>query len=202
MAQVTTSTTTTAAEIRTAARQQLRDALLDATHALVLSVGWQRVRMGAVAAAVGVSRQTLHTEFGTKSALGEALVRRETERFLLGVAEAVGQHPEELGAAVRTAVEYALGRAAEDPLLRAILTGYGDDALLPLVASRSTLEAASASMRASLAGHLAGVAPERVDEVVDSLVRLVLSHVVVPGDPPAVVAPRLARLVEASLSAG
>jgi AcrR family transcriptional regulator len=94
--------TTTAAEIRSAARQQLRDALLDAVHSLVVTVGWRRVRMGAVAAAVGVSRQTLHTEFGTKEALGQALVARETDRFLLGVTGALERHPGALGPAVRT----------------------------------------------------------------------------------------------------
>lgn len=71
---------------------------------------------------------------------------------------------------------------------------------MPLVASRSTLDAASAVRRTSLRNHLAGVAPECVDEVVDSLVQLVLSHPMVPSDPPEVVGDRLARLVQPALS--
>jgi AcrR family transcriptional regulator len=190
---------TTAAEIRSAARQQLRDALLDATHALVVELGWHRVRMGTVASAVGVSRQTLHSEFGTKEALGQALVMRETDRFLLGVRAALESHAGALGPAVRTAVEYALRRAAEDPLIRAILTGSSEDTLLPLLTSRPTLEAASAAMRGWIGAHFPELADDRVHEVVDSLTRLVLSHAVVPVDPPDVVGDRLARLVETAL---
>jgi len=64
-------------------RQRLRDAMLDAARELALGAGgWAGVRMGAVAHAVGVSRQRPHAEFGTKGALGQALILRETERFL------------------------------------------------------------------------------------------------------------------------
>jgi len=77
---------TTAEGIRAQARQRLRDAMLDAARELALGAGgWAGVRMGAVAHAVGVSRQRLHAEFGTKDALGQVLVLRETERFLTGV---------------------------------------------------------------------------------------------------------------------
>jgi hypothetical protein len=83
--------------------------------------------------------------------------------------------------------------------VRAILTGRSDDTLLPLVTSRPTLEAASAVLRGYLAGHFPDLAADRVHEVVDNVVRLVLSHAVVPVDPPAVVGGRVARLVEAAL---
>ncbi|MGQ5228634.1 helix-turn-helix domain-containing protein, partial [Streptomyces sp. yara] len=38
---------------------------------------WSAVRMVDVAAAAGVSRQTLYNEFGSKDGLARALVRRE-----------------------------------------------------------------------------------------------------------------------------
>ena len=61
--------------------------ILDATAGITIGGGWASVSMGKVASAVGVSRQTVHTEVGTKAELAEALVIREVEGFL---AEVVG----------------------------------------------------------------------------------------------------------------
>jgi alkanesulfonate monooxygenase SsuD/methylene tetrahydromethanopterin reductase-like flavin-dependent oxidoreductase (luciferase family) len=47
--------------------------------------------------------------------------------------------------------------------------------------------------------HHPDLDPARVADVVDSVVRLVVSHVVLPVDPPAVVARRLADLAAAGL---
>lgn len=189
----------TASEIRASARQQMRDALLDAAREITVTAGWQRLRMGAVAARVGVSRQTLHSEFGTRDALGQALIMRETQHFLNGVAECLERHPGSLGDGVREAVEYTLDRAATHALLRTILTSArgGDDSLLPLLTTRSepVLEAASTALCAYATAQYPHLDPDRVAEVVDNVVRLTVSHIVLPADPPDVVGRRLARLV-------
>ena len=185
--------------IRSQARQQVRDALLDAAQEITVTSGWHRLRMGAVAAEVGVSRQTLHAEFGTRDSLGQALIMRETERFLTGVADCLQRHPGKLGTAVSEAVAYTLRRAAEDPLLRTVLTSArgGDDTLLPLLTTRSepVLHAASAALRGFADAHHPDLDPERVAAVVDNVVRLTVSHIVLPVDPPDVIAHRLGQLV-------
>lgn len=185
--------------IRSQARQQVRDALLDAAQEITVTSGWHRLRMGAVAAEVGVSRQTLHAEFGTRDSLGQALIMRETERFLTGVADCLQRHPGKLGTAVSEAVAYTLRRAAEDPLLRTVLTSArgGDDTLLPLLTTRSepVLHAASAALREFADAHHPDLDPERVAAVVDNVVRLTVSHIVLPVDPPDVIAHRLGQLV-------
>lgn len=190
---------TTATEIRARAREQLRDAFLDAAQEITVTSGWHRVRMNVVAARVGVSRQTLHAEFGTREALGQALIMRETERFLQGVAERLKRHPGRLSTAVSAAVEYTLRRAAEDPLLHTMLTSArgGDDSLLPLLTTRSepVLHAASAALRAYADELYPDLDPERVAEVVDNVVRLTVSHIVLPADRPDVIARRLGQLV-------
>lgn len=198
---------TTAADIRADARTRLRDAMLDAAHALVVEHGWGAVRMGAIAAQVGVSRQTLHAEFGTKEALGQALVLRVTDRFLVGVAASLAPHGHDVGAAVRAAVTYTLTGAADDPLLQTVLTGTrgtGDETLLPLLTSRGEPLLHRAS--GVLTGWLRSVRPELpaglAAEVVDSVVRLVVSHAVLLLDPPEVVGGRLGRLAEAVLARG
>jgi AcrR family transcriptional regulator len=177
--------------------------MLDAAHEAAVEAGWGAVRMGAVATRVGVSRQTLHAEFGTKEALGQALVLRTTERFLLGVQESLAQSPA-LREAIRSAVVYTLERTAADPLLQTVLTSArsgSDETLLPLLTSRSepVLHRSSEVLRAWVQEHHPELDPVRVSDVVDSVVRLVVSHVVLPVDPPATVGRRLAALAEAGL---
>jgi AcrR family transcriptional regulator len=195
---------TTAADIRADARTRLREAMLDAAHALAVSRGWGAVRMGAIATEVGVSRQTLHAEFGTKDALGQALVLRVTERFLLGVAEQLDTHEGRLQDGVRAAVTFTLQRTQADPLLQTVLTstrGTGDEGLLPLLTTRGEplLHRASEVLSAWVCGHHPDLDAVLVDDVVDSVVRLVVSHAVLLLDPPDVVGDRVARLAARGL---
>ncbi|MGW4028021.1 TetR family transcriptional regulator [Streptomyces sp. NPDC004838] len=62
-----------------------RESLLNAALAALDELPWSGVRMVDVAAAAGVSRQTLYNEFGGKDGLARALVRREADAYLLGV---------------------------------------------------------------------------------------------------------------------
>lgn len=64
-------------------RRQLREDVLDAAYHVLAEEGWSAVRMTSLAAAVGVSRQTLYKEFASKEDIGRALVLREAERFAL-----------------------------------------------------------------------------------------------------------------------
>lgn len=195
---------TTAADIRADARQRVHDAMLDAAHELVLGGGWGAVRMGAVAARVGLSRQTLHAEFGTKEALGQALVLRTTDRFLLGVQQSLEASPGGLRDAVRAAVVFTLESTARDPLLQTVLTSArsgADETLLPLLTSRSepVLQRSSEVLTAWVRAHHPELDAALVADVVDSVVRLVVSHVVLPVDAPAAVGRRLADLAAAGL---
>ena len=71
----------------------LRERLCDAAAELVTTVGWGRVTMARLAEVVGVSRQTVYNEIGTKNDLAEAVVLRELDRFLAGVTAAFDAHP-------------------------------------------------------------------------------------------------------------
>src|SRR5680860_222326 len=60
----------------------LRDRLIEAASQITCDTGWSDVTMAKLAGRVGVSRQTVYNELGSKPALGQALVLRELDRFL------------------------------------------------------------------------------------------------------------------------
>src|SRR4051795_13741971 len=99
-----------------------RDALLDAAYDAVVAGGWPRARMADVAQGAGVSRQTLYNEFGSKDALAQALAMREAQRFLDAVDEALSGHVGTPADAVGLAVATTLRLAADNPLVKAVLT--------------------------------------------------------------------------------
>ena len=72
-----------------AARALLRDTLLDGALDLLRQRTWAEITMADVAAAAGVSRQTLYSELGSRDALAQALVLREADRFVAEVEGAV-----------------------------------------------------------------------------------------------------------------
>jgi AcrR family transcriptional regulator len=183
-------------------RRQVRERVLTTAHRHTVERGWERVRVGEVAVDSGVSRPTLYREFGNKDGLGEALMTREAERFFAAIADALAEH-DEVAPAVAAATRLTLEQAGENPLLRAVLTGSrsGDAGLLPFLTSRS--EAIRESARALLATWLEqrrpDLLPSTVEETVDAVVRLVISHVVAPALDPVEVGQRVSHLVMALL---
>ncbi|MGW2020685.1 TetR/AcrR family transcriptional regulator [Streptomyces decoyicus] len=112
-----------------------RESLLDAAYTALMNRPWAAVRMVDVAAAAGVSRQTLYNEFGSKEGLARALVRRETESYLAGVARALSRGASAAGTRgdaagrVVAAAAWTLRTARANPLVRAALTGCWGDRL-------------------------------------------------------------------------
>ncbi|MCF3143903.1 TetR/AcrR family transcriptional regulator [Streptomyces platensis] len=112
-----------------------RESLLDAAYTALTERAWAAVRMVDVANAAGVSRQTLYNEFGSKEGLARALVRRETDNYLAGVARALSEGSPAVGARrdaagrVAAAAAWTLRTARANPLVRAVLTGCWSDRL-------------------------------------------------------------------------
>ena len=63
----------------------MRERVLEAAVTLTTEVGWAQVTMARLADVVGVSRQTVYNEIGSKPRLAEAMILRELERFLAPV---------------------------------------------------------------------------------------------------------------------
>lgn len=124
------------AETRAYARSRLRELALDAARRVVLERGVGGGSDGRHRTEIGISRQSLHAEFGTKDDLGNALVLRETEEFFKGVQVRFAEHPGDLSGAVSDAAEYLVSVARENPLVGTILTGAptgGDVSFLSLL---------------------------------------------------------------------
>lgn len=183
----------------------MRSALLDAAQERATAGDWGATRMADVAAAAGVSRQTLYNEFGSKDRLAEELLLRHTQRFLAGVREVLAGHAAEPPAmAVSAAAQYVLGRGADDPLLKAILTAQGDEALLPYLTYRG--ERGLIESRDVLVDHLHRHCPDvpaaDLVALAESVVRLAISHLLLPLAPADTVAHQLGELVGRYLTGG
>ena len=187
------------AETRAFGRARLRDVALDAAREVVLDRGWGAVRMGAIATQVGISRQSLHGEFGTKDELGNALIMREMAEFFAGVAARLEEHPGDLAAAVSEAIQYMVTAARDNPLLETIITraaAGGDVSLLSLLTVRgeALLGTATALVGDWVSGQWPSADPADVRLMVESVVRLCQSHILTPTKDPAEVGADLARV--------
>ncbi|NUO42328.1 MAG: TetR/AcrR family transcriptional regulator [Streptomyces sp.] len=125
-----------------------RESLLDAAYTALARRPWSAVRMVDVAAAAGVSRQTLYNEFGSKEGLARALVRREADGYLAGVERALATHADARDRLTATA-EWTAGTARENALVRAMLTGCWSERLpAPTLSAVPSSSAVPAQRRA------------------------------------------------------
>lgn len=167
----------------------MRERVIDAAVGLTSEVGWSAVTMARLAEEVGVSRQTVYNEIGSKPRLAEAMILRELDRFLGVVTVAFDEHPTDLVAAIRAASELVLVDAQDNRLLHAVVsaTHGADTELLPLLTTHaeSLLTAAKTVVAARVAPYGLGLAPDQLDAAIDMVVRVVLSHVMQPSGTPA-----------------
>ena len=148
----------------------MNERVVAAAAELTCEVGWSRVTMAKLADRVGVSRQTVYNEMGSKPALAEAMVLRELAIFLAGVDSAFEEHPTDLVAAIRAASLTVLTLAETNALLQAVVSAsYGAETdLLPLLTTQSDalVDTAKQVISARLGGYdivLEGRRPRRRD---------------------------------------
>lgn len=177
-------------------RESLREQLLASAADLLPSRGFQRLRMADVAAATGVSRQTVYNEFGSKEALVEAVAMRTAAEFLEGVDARLRAAPDVL-AGLREALTFALRHAGENRLVASVLGGTEAEDLMPFLTTKS-----QPVLRPSvelISSHLRERVPEmdraQADLIAENAVRLVFSHMVLPTAPPARAADDLVRFI-------
>lgn len=182
------------------AASSLRDRLLEAAVGIMTTAGWGRVTMARLADEVGVSRQTVYNEIGTKNDLAEAMVMRELDRFLAGVTRSFDENPGDLIGAIRDSARRVLKYAQDNALLHAVVsaTHGADTELLPLLTTHSEylLEGAKFVVAERVATYDVDLPPGRLDAGIDMVVRLVLSHVMQPSADPARTADDIAWIAD------
>ncbi|MFF9623828.1 TetR family transcriptional regulator [Streptomyces griseosporeus] len=173
---------------RVAWRKRMREQVLAEARALAAEGGWDKVRVADLAARAQVSRPSVYKEFHDRAGIGRALVQRETDAFLLGLAGVLESQGDDLGRALEAAVAHALSEAGANPFIGAVLTAArgGTDALLPFLTSRPEPVFSSAWRLLSqwLGEVVPQVAADRRIEAADLAVRLTLSHMLLPAARP------------------
>ncbi|OBF88069.1 TetR family transcriptional regulator [Mycobacterium sp. 852002-51163_SCH5372311] len=190
----------------------MREQVLTTARALTIEKGWERVRMSEVAQLVGVSRPTLYKEFADKKGLGDALILREGERFLDGIRAILDQYGADIAGGITAAVRYTLDEAESSPLLRAVLTSNQSaeaepdspsTGVLPLLpTSASLLELSSAALVTWFTEHVPSLDADDVADVVDAMVRLTVSHLVLPAADATATGQRISRVALRYLGLG
>jgi AcrR family transcriptional regulator len=180
-----------------AARELLRDSLLDAAARLLGERPWHEITMAEVARAAGVSRQTLYNTFGSRGDFAQAYVLRVVDRFLAAVEGVVAEHVDDPGTALSEAFDLFLRSAAEDPFVRAIIADDGSQGLLPLVTTdgRLMIERAVHGLARIIRSGWPQVQAENAELLAELLVRLAISHAGLPTSPSGITAASLAKVL-------
>lgn len=180
-----------------AARQLLRETLLAAARDELRQRAWSEITMADVASAAGVSRQTLYKEFGSREEFAQAFVIHEGERFLDGVEAAVREHLDDPRAAIGAALEFFLRSAGDDPLVRVLLSDDGTGGMLPFVTTQGmpVVQWATARLTAVIEEGWPEAPADKARLLAETLVRLAISHITAPIDPPETTAARTGELL-------
>lgn len=179
------------------ARTLLRDTIVDAVDQLARTRGWSAATMSDVAAAAGVSRQTVYNEFGSRQALVAAYVRREVEALVAEVEDEVRSRADDARGAVQAAFALFLKLASDEPLVQVIVaterpTDGGELAQLLTDLGRSV---ATERIGALIVQVWPAVSVTDARLLAETLARLAISHALLPTQDPADIAAAVTRLV-------
>jgi TetR/AcrR family transcriptional regulator, repressor for uid operon len=153
--------------------------ILDAALQEAAAVGLQRVTVEEVVRRAGVSRMTAYRRYPRRNDLVEALVRRETQRFLAAVADAIDAAPNPHDG-VAEAFIAAVTFAREHPVLRR--AGQVEPA--PIGDWIELVKMGSAFIANYIHRETAGTPSQQVRWVADVFARLFFTYISMPPTDP------------------
>lgn len=185
--------------VRTRAR--LHEEILLAARAEVVARGWRGLRMQVVADAVGISRQTINNEFVNKPGLARALVLALANSYMDSQEEIV-RRSVDIRSALRDTVAYSLELLSGDELFRTMLGVGGSDTYLPLYTTEGgpLISLCTERMTTFFVQRWPMLDEASVRIVMEMISRQVISHAVLPLNPPARVAEDTASVFDLCLS--
>jgi AcrR family transcriptional regulator len=180
-----------------AARELLRNTLMDAACHELEGRRWADITMADIAVAAGVSRQTLYKEFGSREEFAQVLVLREAERFLDAVDQAVKASLDQPARALAAAFDVFLTAAAENPLVRTIVREEGGEELLALFTTQGKplVERAAERLIDVIVSGWPLIRREDAELLSEALVRLAISYAALPKGPASMTANSVATLL-------
>jgi AcrR family transcriptional regulator len=180
-----------------AARELLRNTLLNAARDQLRSRTWADVTMSDIANTAGVSRQTLYKEFGSREAFAEILVRRETDSLLCAVGEAVNARVDTPVSALAAAFDVIARAVAESFLVQAIIQGRDAPELSAVGGAHEMrlIERATERLTEVILAGWPPVGRERAEHLSECVIRVAISYAALPKSPTGMSATSLARLL-------
>ncbi|WTX93036.1 TetR family transcriptional regulator (plasmid) [Streptomyces sp. NBC_00637] len=168
------------------ARLSVRESVLNVALGMHAEGTWRRTAMWQIAAAAGVSRQTLYNEFGDRDGITRALLGRETNRLLDGTGQRWRQargRGAEHGDCLAAAMSWFLAVSHSHPLLHDVLTGHGHGTV-GTSGGRRLVDALTDLCRRLTDAAWPGSQPGRPDRLraVEAVVRMTLSYLLVPAE--------------------
>jgi len=150
--------------------------------------------MSDVAAAAGVSRQTVYNEFGSRQALVEAYITREIEALVADIEEEVRGGSQDPHAALHTAFGLFLKLASDEPVVQIIVAEAEGGELIRLLTGvgRSVATGRIATLIVEVWPQ---VTLSDAELLAESLVRLAISHALMPTSDPQDTAASIERLI-------
>jgi TetR/AcrR family transcriptional repressor of uid operon len=153
--------------------------ILDAALSEAAAVGLQRITVEDVVRRAGVSRMTAYRRYPRRDDLVVALVRRETQRFLGAVADAI-EGVEDSDDGVAEAFIAAVSFAREHPILRRA----AQNEPAPIADSVELLTMGSAFIANYIHGDATGAPSQQVRWVADVFARLFFTYISMPPSDP------------------
>jgi AcrR family transcriptional regulator len=172
----------------------VRERIVEAVDELVRSRGWDATRMADVAAAAGVSRQTVYNEFRNRDELVQAYVLREIEALIASVEVHVRANSDDARQALSGAFGLFLKLASDEPVVRIIVADAAGDEVIRLLTATG-LAVATERVGALIVEVWPQVPATDARLLAETLARLAISHALSPTTSPDETAAAVTRML-------
>jgi AcrR family transcriptional regulator len=177
-----------------AVKALLRERIITAVDQFVRTQGWSDTTMAQVAEAAGVSRQTLYHEFGSRQTLLQAYLIGEIDSIILQVEQAVEENIDRPRDALHDAFALFMRLASEEPAIQLVAADSDAPELNQMLTALGRL-IGTERIGTLITRTWPGTAPAEAALLAESIVRLAISHALLPGTEPAHVADQITQLL-------
>jgi len=165
-------------------REQMRDCVLDAMRAELLTKDWSAITLSDIARTAGVSRQSIYNEFGSRQGLAQGYALRLADRLVDAVGGAIEGNVGDVHAAFLSGFRSFFADSAADPLVISLQSGAAKPDLLQIITIDSGPIISHCSRRLAEAFQQSWVGADAADAGVlaRAIVRLAISYVSMPAE--------------------